>query len=277
MPGPFRRQAGSGGDRAGARKSGLGRREVDAAVRKLKAGYRSYAEVYGDRIFNLRAFEDRYREALVRRADLVAFVRAEIEVFEELKKKVEPRAGAGTGGSGTGNPNSREGSYSEIADRIIEHNLQKIRKYRHIDFHPEAEQETAYLLGAVTDFYYEAWSEIRRLLKPLNQGNINESLNRLEDGFCYMVAPVRGSHPRAVEDYLMALRRRSIRESERASYNFLKNGGILLNNCLQLVNHGLNYMATDPTQFSKMSQLELYKQRLQRIVEDFRLGEIRGY
>lgn len=274
-------QSGAGGGRIQ-----VGRADIDAAIRKLKSGYRDYAAVYGERIFNVRSFGDRYREALVNRVNLACFVRAEIMVFQELKRKAEGRPVPAAAPSRAA-PHRKEGpskgvspkeqSYSEVADRIIEENLRRIRKYRPIDFHPDAEEETRHLLGAVTDFYYEVWGDVQRLLKPYNLRSINDSLDRLESEFCSFVVPVRGRHSRAVEDYALVLQRRNPPESERASYRFLKNGGILLNNCLRLVNHGLNFFATSKTLAPQMSRLEAHKERLARIIEDFRLADIRGY
>lgn len=292
MPRPFGRRNGTAEERAQ-----VGRADIDAAIKKLKMSYREYAAVYGERVFNLRGFEDRYRQALVNRVNLAAFARAEIAVFQELKRKVEGKQAPHTAREGKPGaahaPGRRptpsttpgrepikpgeEKSYSEIADRIIEENLQRIRKYRPIDFHPGAEEEARHLLGAVTDFYYEVWGDIQRLLKPYNLRRINESLDRLENEFCSFVVPVRGSHSRVVEDYTLALRRRNPAECERASYTFLKTGGILLNNCLQLVNQGLNFFATNKALSPQMSGLEAHRERLVRIIGDFRLADIREY
>jgi hypothetical protein len=273
MPRPFGRQGGP----AGGRSPQSGRADIDAAIRKLKEGYRDYAAVYGERIFNLRGFENRYRQALVGRVNLAVFARAEIAVFQELKRKVEGKPAPPPAPGRKPDRPGKEKSYSEIADRIIEENLRRIRKYRPIDFHPDAEEETRHLLGAVTDFYYEVWGDIQRLLKPYNLRRINESMDRLENEFCSFVVPVRGSHSRVVEDYALVLQRRNPAESERASYAFLKKGGILLNNCLQLVNQGLNFLATNTSLSSQMSRLEAHKQRLARIIGDFRLADIRQF
>jgi hypothetical protein len=269
MPRFFRRRNGAAGERPQ-----VGRADIDAAIKKLKSSYREYAAVYGERVFNIQGFEDRYHEALVNRVNLASFLQAEITVFRELKRRAESR---NTPNKPTTDQTQQTRPYSEVADRIIAENLQRIKKYRCIDFHPDAEEEAKYLLGAATDFYYDVWGDIQRLLKPYNLRSISDSLDKLENEFCCFVIPVRGRHSREVEDYTLVLQRKNPRENERASYKFIKDGGILLNNCLKLVNHGLNFFATNKALGSQMRQLEAHKSRLLRIIDDFRLADIRGY
>ncbi len=237
--------------------------DVDAAVRKLKSLYSEYAEKYGEKQFNLRGFEDRYRDALVQKLNLAAFLHAEITVFEELKKRVEK------------GPEEKTGpTYSDIADRIIEENLERIRRYRLIDFHPDAEEETKHLLGAVTDFYYDVWGKASAILKPLG---FAEASGKLENDFSYFVVPIRSTYSRAVDDYLFILSKKTPKDSEKASVNFLKYGGILLNNCLRLINDGINSEGNRVSEKDAVEELTSYRKRLQRMIEDFRLNDIRGY
>lgn len=241
--------------------------DVDGAVRKLKSLYKEYSEQYGTKQFSLRGFEDRYRSALINKLNINTFLLAEIEVFEELKKRVEKPDNAGHTGT----------SYSEIADRIIENNLKKIRKYRCIDFHPDAEEETKYLLGAVTDFYYDIWGKVTGLLKTLGLKANSELRNKLESDFSFFAVPIRGSYSRAVDDYIIVLSRKNPKDNERATVNFMKNGGILLNNCLRLINDGLNTIQNLQESEGRLIELKRYKLKLMGLIEDFRLSDIRGY
>jgi len=240
--------------------------DVDAVVQKLKSLYKKYAEVFGTKIFNLEAFEQRYRDALVNKINLTNFCHAEITVFEELKKKVEKKSTAEAGAS-----------YSNVADRIIEENLQKIRKYRLIDFHPDAEEETKYLLGVITDFYYELWGQVKGALKPLGERSFNDFMEKLENDFSYYVVPLRSLYSRAADDYMLVLSRKNPKESERASYNFIKYGAILLNNCLKLIADAMNLAGPKPEHAEGMETLQKIRQFLHKIVTDFRLSEIREY
>jgi len=240
--------------------------DVDAVIYKLKSLYRKYAETYGAKIFNLQAFEGRYRDALREKVNLTNFCHAEITVFEELKKRVERRE-----------PDAEIATYGDVADRIIEENLQRTRGYRFIDFHPEAEEETKHLLGAVTDFYYESWGPLMRTLRPLGEPSFNSFMEKLENDFSYYVVPMRGLYSRAVDDYLLVLSRRDPKEMERASYNFIKYGAILLNNCLKLVRDAMNFVRTRPQHAGKAGDLQRIRETLRRIIDDFRLSDIRGY
>lgn len=244
--------------------------DVDAVVHKLKSLYREYGERYGKKLFNLEGFENRYHDALINRLNLNAFLHAEITVFEELKRRVAEK----------GKPSGRESSessYGEIANRIVEENLERVRKYRCIDFHPDAEEETKYLMGAVTDFYYREWNKATKLMGIAGLKGETDLIHKLENDFSYYVVPIRGSYSRAVDDYLLVLSRKNPKESEKASVNFIKYGGILLNNCLRLFNDNLNHMRSSNQLQAQLNELEVYKNELIRIIQDFRLSDIRGY
>lgn len=162
--------------------------EVDSRVRTLRSLYKRYEETYGTKIFNTNAFDDRYRAALENRTDLKTFVGAEMEVFDILKKKVEPD-------ETTAAPEHTP--YSVIADRIVEENVQRVRKYRLIDFHPDAEEETKHLLGVVTDFYNESWPGMERLVRSLGSKAALAFLEKLEADFIFFAVPVRTVYSKA--------------------------------------------------------------------------------
>ncbi len=254
------------------KRSGITISDVDNVVSKLKSLYNKYAEQYGSKTFNLQSFAKRYKQALINKVNLKSFLNAEIIAFEELKKRVErnrsvyPKTPVDSGPS-----------YSEIADRIVEENLQKIRKYKCIDFHPDAEEETKYLLGAVTDFYYGIWGKISKLVKYLEVRSINDFLNKLENDFSYYIVPVGGQYSRAVDDYLLVLSRKDPRDNERAAVNFMKYGGILLNNCLKVVNDGLNFLSNKQEYQKEFIELKGYKDILISYIDNFRLSDIRDY
>ena len=243
--------------------------DIDEAIQKLKNQYREYSEEYGVKIFNLQSFEERYRNALANKIDLYTFLLAEIEVFKELEKKVEK--------PGAEEAKDALPTYSQLADKIIEENMDKIKGYRLIDFHPDAEEETKYLLGAITEFYYEVWGKINEMIRILGMKGSDDVRLKLENDFTFFAIPVRGSYSRAVEDYVLTLSRKSPADNEKAAINFMRFGGILLNNCLRMVNDGLSTLETMPEADNKLKDLNRYKDILKKIIEDFRLSEIRGY
>ena len=243
--------------------------DIDEAIQKLKNQYREYSEEYGTKIFSLQSFEERYRNALANKIDLYTFMLAEIEVFNELKKKVEK--------SGAEEAGDTLPSFNEVADKIIEDNMDRIKGYRLIDFHPDAEEETKHLLGAITEFYYEVWGKINEMIRTLGLKGSDDVRLKLENDFTFFAIPVRGSYSRAVEDYVLALSRKNPADNEKAAVNFMRFGGILLNNCLRVVNDGLSTLETMPEADNKLKVLNRYKDILKKIIEDFRLSEIRGY
>ena len=255
------------------KKSTLRKSEIDQAIKRLKMLYKKYADIYGPKLFNLRAFEDRYIRALKNKTDINLFLHTEISIFEELKKRViksgEPE-----------NSSSRESdvSYSDIADRIIEENFARIKKYRCIDFHPDAEVETKYLLGAVTDYYYNYWSRVKKIIRNQNNQKLNSQLEKLENDFSYYILPVRGQYSRAVDDYQFILSKKNLRDNEKASVNFIKYGGILLNNCERLMKDTYNNIeAKGKSNREEVSELKGCLDALKKIILDFRLKDIRSY
>lgn len=254
------------------KKSNSSGREIDRAVEKLKNLYRKYAEQYSARLFNLKGFEERYRSALQAKVNLNSFLHAEILAFEELKRRVEQKVK-----EKKASQHPSEHSYSEIADRIIEENLDRVRKYTSVDFHPDAEEETKLLLGAVTEFYYSVWSISVKLLKHLGISEMGDFIEKLESDFSYYVVPIRGQYSRAVDDYLLVLSRKQPKDNEKAAVNFIRYGGILLNNCFRLLNDGLNFMRGKKEYAGSYRELEGYRKTVAQLIEDFRLGDIRGY
>jgi hypothetical protein len=243
--------------------------DLDEAIQRLKNQYRVYSEEYGTKIFNLQSFEERYRNALANKIDLSTFLLAEIDVITELKIKVEK--------PGTEEIKDTIPTFGDLADKIIEDNRDRIKGYRFIDFHPDAEEETKHLLGAVTEFYYEVWGKINELIRALGLKGSDDVRMKLENDFTFFAIPVRGSYSRAVEDYVLALSRKNPADNEKAAVNFMRFGGILLNNCLRVVNDGLSTLETMPEADNKLKVLNRYKDILKKIIEDFRLTEIRGY
>lgn len=241
--------------------------DIDRAVRKIKTAYEKCAEQYGTKLFNLGAFEERYRGALAGKLNLNAFLHAEIMVLEELKKRVEGEKERG----------ERRYQYSDAADRIIEKNLERVKKYRSIDFHPDAEVETRHLLGAAADFYDRIWQRCAPLLKTLRRKELADFVEKIENDFAYFVIPFRGSYSRSVDDYVLVLSRKNPKDNERAAVNFIRYGGILLNNCLKAMIDGLNASHRGIEPQNPRPLLERSKEILSRLIEDFRLQDIRGY
>jgi len=248
----------------------LHRNEIDQAVKKLKELYKKYASIYGEAAFNLKAFEKRYIQALKDRVDINAFLHAEISVFEELKRRVtEYKRNV---------PEKKDNgvSYSEIADRIIEQNLSKIKKYRYVDIHPDAEDEVKYLYGAVTDFYYNTWSLVSEIIRKMNNPALNKQREKLEHDFSYYVVPIKGVYSRAIDDYLFVLSRKNPVNNEKAAVNFVKYGGILLNNCKKLMSEVYNILLNSKDT-SNAQRMYYLIEIVENIISDFRLVDIRSF
>jgi len=244
--------------------------EIDQAVRKLKELYVKYANIYGTNIFNLRSFEQRYINALKNKVDINVFLHAEISVFEELKKRV---IGSDKKSFKDGN---KKTSYSEIADKIIEENLLKIKKYRYVDIHPDAEDEVKYLYGAVSDFYYNTWAPAAEIIRKMGNPAFDKQLEKLEHDFSYYIIPTKGAYSRAIDDYLFVLSRKNPADNEKAAVNFIKYGGILLNNCERLMNRAYDVLEMS-RDLNNVKKIEYLIEITKGIIRDFRLMDIRNF
>ncbi|WP_241033615.1 hypothetical protein [Brachyspira hampsonii] len=69
----------------------LSDKEINATLTKIRTEYEQGAEKYGNKIYNVNSFNDRYREALQNRQDLSNFLIVEIKILEDIKTTLRER------------------------------------------------------------------------------------------------------------------------------------------------------------------------------------------
>ena len=71
--------------------AGLSDKEINATLARIRSDYEKGAEKYGNKIYNVNSFNDRYREALQNRQDISNFLIVEIKILEDIKTTLRDR------------------------------------------------------------------------------------------------------------------------------------------------------------------------------------------
>ena len=71
--------------------SSLSDKEINVTLSKIRNEYEEGAKKYGNKIYNIESFNDRYREALQNRQDLSNYLLLEINILEDIKNRLRER------------------------------------------------------------------------------------------------------------------------------------------------------------------------------------------
>ena len=71
----------------------LSDKEINATLSKIRNEYEEGAKKYGNKIYNVETFNNRYREALQNRQDLSNFLLIEMNILEDIKNTLRARIG----------------------------------------------------------------------------------------------------------------------------------------------------------------------------------------
>ena len=80
--------------------SSLSDKEINVTLSKIRNEYEEGAKKYGNKIYNIESFNDRYREALQNRQDLSNYLLLEINILEDIKNRLRERIRKGKKRSG---------------------------------------------------------------------------------------------------------------------------------------------------------------------------------
>lgn len=217
----------------------LSQNEIHTLIEKLRAKYLDYAEKFNPKWFSIDAFEDRMQMALRNRMNLEAFILAEISNFEKIKEKYESQ--------------KNQTSFSDKVDKIIEEQLEKIKKYPYIDIHPRAGIEIKHLYGVLIDissnYFPIFWSIIQ-------DSSLRNRLHILEEELSNLAAPRKNNLSKKVEDYYLLVSRPRVSdlEIEKGQNNLLKESAFVLHKIVDYCEEALNSQDSTlemPVQFNK--------------------------
>ena len=195
--------------------------EVTSIINKLKEEYDKYAELHGGTFFNRKSFKDRYVQAIRKGMDLSAFAYGEIELFDDLKKKLEQKQEE--------KRIKTERPFTKKVEKYIEEIEDQWKKYPLLFEESGISDEAQHLCGAFQEFCNNYWLTISPVVNKEVVTELRE-YNELTDSMQKFFAATRNRLPYSVENYIFNLNRHGI---ERADMMFLKEATELLGNILE--------------------------------------------
>lgn len=206
--------------------SKLNEKEINLTLEKIRKEHLDGLEKYKMGMYNLEAFNDRYRDALSNRHDLSIFLMDEVKALDEIRnailkrkeinKKIEERK-----------EYESAHSFSNKVDSIIEEFRHSISKYPRETLHENADYEIEHLYGAFKELY-SCFSVVKFFVLYKGTDYSIETLlkdidNRFQP-FVYSLAIDKCPH--VYSDYIFTLNVGEM--SSRSEQYILKEGGLFL-------------------------------------------------
>jgi hypothetical protein len=243
--------------------------EISRAVAKIRQRYDEYIYKYFKPKTLKFAFEERYMQALKGRADISNFLLAEISAVEELIGREEAHLEAGI------EEGERKESIAERVDRIVEENLQKIRKYPDVAFHPTASEEVRRLLGALKTLVEEHWPRLAVLLRDTSYGRGSMAMVQLESQLRYLGDPGRDGVPSGLSRYFYHLNRfpRDYPAIDREEKEYILESAFFLHDLSEILERVTQNIADLPR--PRREGLEAVQAYVLGVIRDFRVKELK--
>ena len=204
----------------------LSDKEINTTLAKIRREYEQGAEKYGNKIYNLNSFNDRYREALQNRQDLSNFLIVEIKILEDIKTTLRDRE-LERQRKKAEEEKAKENSFMDKVDNMIERFKSATEKYPLEDMHPKADEEIKHLYGAFKELY-NCFSVIRFFCcGPASDYVVESAIKDYDNQFQKFIIPVGETKvPQIFADYIFALNNGD--NSSRAEQFILKESGFFL-------------------------------------------------
>jgi hypothetical protein len=243
--------------------------EISRAVAKIRTRYDDYIYRFLKPKTLKFAFEDRYLQALKARTDISTFLMAEISAVEELISREEERV------AGTGSEEPRKESLAERVDRIVEENLQKIRRYPDVPIHPTAGEEVRRLLGALKGLIDDHWPHLAAILRDSSYGRSSTALVQMESQLRYLGDPGRDGVPSGLSRYLYHLNRfpRDYAAIDREEKEYILESAFLLHDLAEILERIRQTGASLSP--SRQEGLKAAQEYVSGVIRDFRVRELK--
>jgi hypothetical protein len=243
--------------------------EISRAVAKIRTRYDDYIYRFLKPKTLKFAFEDRYLQALKARTDISTFLMAEISAVEELISREEERV------AGTGSEEPRKESLAERVDRIVEENLQKIRRYPDVPIHPTAGEEVRRLLGALKGLIDDHWPHLAAILRDSSYGRGSTALVQMESQLRYLGDPGRDGVPSGLSRYLYHLNRfpRDYAAIDREEKEYILECAFFLHDLNDILERVFqNYPRLEE---GRKRELQAVQQYVQGVILNFRVKDLK--
>ena len=208
----------------------LSDKEINAALSKIRGEYEEGAKKYGNKIYNVENFNNRYREALQTRQDLSNYFLLEINILEDIKNRLRERE-LEKERMEAEEKKAKENSFMNKVDSMIEKFRNAIEKYPTEEIHPKADEEICHLYGAFKELY-NCFCVIRYFAGEASDYVIETAIKDYDNKFQRFVMPVGESKvPIIFSDYVFALEKsEGVARSEQF---ILKESGFFLHSFIE--------------------------------------------
>lgn len=204
--------------------SGFSSKEIAENIDHIRSMYGTYANQYKDlNIFDVELFNGRYLKALQEKIDITIFIKAEISVLEDLKKRAEELKH-----EKIKKEEINEATFMSKVDEMLEKFSDAIEKYPAVSIHENSNDEIDRLYGGFIELY-GCFIVVKSVLLGLKDYSVETSLKDLDNKMqSFVYSGVGGKPPQIFVDYYNDLI--THKESARAEQYILKEAGFFLHN-----------------------------------------------
>jgi hypothetical protein len=162
---------------------GLSQTEINAVLNKIRAKYDLLFRTYKKSSVLSEMFNERYNDAVKKRFDMMAFLKAEIEVVDEMIKKEEEKKIEDDKRKEEEKIQEKKRSEIElsIAEQLQQEYRQKILRYPSAQMSVELDEELDHFIGAMRDFLNSYLPALTYMYKEKTHTLEGETLNMLYD------------------------------------------------------------------------------------------------
>lgn len=238
--------------------------EIKKALDKIRAEYDHLIVHYSQTTEPKLRFEERVRQADLRRFDMTTFVGLEMKTVKELLAQAEEKLRQDE--IEAARPAKPALSY---ADRVLLKLQAQIKGYPALDIHPEASPDVAKLYGTLDWFKLKVWPEV---LPVLRQKDPNPSNLQLEDELIHLT-PYQGRLPKELDAYRVTLASQpSLSHLTKAQNRCILQAAQHLHRLRERVGQAAAVKLTPREQEMLAKTLAF----LDKVIADFRLKDLRG-
>ena len=253
----------------------LSSHELTQAIEKIRKGYDDYRVRYITSGRERRRFEERYIEALRSRADMAAFVAAEMEFLHTLMEQGEEQQRRETSRS---DERQRAGDSSNAAadhaDRVIAALKEQVAKYPTVGLGHEDLWELDHLYGALFVLEREYWPPVERIYRRVYPSRFSGPRLLLESRL-YELTETRGDEfpvrLNAIRDLLQRFPRTLVQIEREAKNCILQAAFFLHDLAFELRNfRNDSYLREEEKKTVENALLFVHT-----VIEDFRLQDLK--
>jgi len=241
--------------------------EISLTIAKIRTKYEFYCNQFFKPGKIKDEFERRYRNMLQAGTDVSNFLLAEIEVVNEIIRKEEDKL------SDAALP--KEKSKTNIADKVITENLQKIEKYPEIRFHKDSNEEVRKLLGTLNYIYEELLPSLHSVYRNTTTNPNVHEVGDIEAELRTFAYTGKGNLPPRLSRYfaLLSMFPRDYRAMAFEEKEYIRASSFLLHDLIQALDRVFE-TSPDLSENSKKQLVDIVTY-VKNVIIDFRLKDLK--